>query len=102
MLALGPPQFSGPNVILFMLAQSQDFGVGTPVNITVPFVAGSGNYIACNGINLPPGLTFAPDGNNNGLLSGIPTSAGNFTPQLNVADDAGNIGQETFQFTVTS
>lgn len=68
------------------------------VNITVPIVGGTGVYTGTfSSTGLPPGLTWASDGNNNGLLSGQPTTATGspFAAALTARDNTGNFGTVT-------
>jgi hypothetical protein len=55
------------------------------------------NWSVIGGV-LPPGLTL---GTLSGVLSGVPTAAGNFTFQVQVLDSVPNSAQETFSLTVT-
>lgn len=95
----GPP---GSGILIFLFPQTMpDMGVTVPVLFTINVVGGSGTYPTFSATGLPPGLTFASDGANGGLLQGTPTTPGTFSPTFSVSDSLGNFGNEVFTCTVS-
>lgn len=83
-------------VLVFLVPGSLDLGATFPVQITVPIIAGNGIYTGpFTSTGLPPGMTWASDGNNNGVLLGTPSATGIFVAQLNAADSVNNTGSVT-------
>ena len=83
-----------PRTATFGVAYSQRFlAVGGTPPYTFTYSATSGNQEP-----FPPGLTLSTDG----VLSGTPTSTGNYTFRLKVTDTAGNTFSRTNTLTVAS
>lgn len=88
---------AGTNGLILLFPGQVDMGTTIPVDFTIPIVGGTGTYTGFSSSGLPPGVTFSGDGNNNGLLSGTPTTASGspFTATLTVNDNGTTFGTLT-------
>jgi hypothetical protein len=99
----GPTGLGTPNGINAFsslgVTQGDEFATaGFPANLPTAVTGGTGFY-AFSATGLPPGLSIDPS---SGFISGTPTTAGSYTVQVNVTDQAGATAQGSFVLTVNT
>jgi Zn-dependent metalloprotease len=78
---------------------SQSATVGTAVNLQISASSTNGGALTYSATGLPTGLTV---GSSTGLISGTPTTAGNYSTTVTVKDSTGATGTASFSWTVST
>jgi hypothetical protein len=90
----------GPSTVSLAAVANQSTLVGTPASVQLHATDSSaGQYLNYDVTGLPPGVTFNPV---TGAITGTPTTAGSYTPSVQVADTTGSQATATFSWAVPS
>jgi len=94
-----PTGSSSGNTVTVTNPGNQTGAVGTPITSVQIHAtdSASGQTLTYSASGLPPGLSIS----SSGLISGTPTSGGNFTPLVTATDTTGAVGTTSFSWSVS-